>query len=234
MNLYSYLIASENILNQMPGFIHIVNTEHKIAWANNKVAKLLDFQSADDLIGKDYAHINKICKGYLSLEEIQIIKTNTNLVFKSRESFAFITYHRYADGWKLAFCEKSPLFNESNELIGLINHVTDITNYALIDISRFLFNNDSFNTKAFSYRLEDELSNRYLLSDRQLECLFFLLRGKSDKNTAKILHLSPRTVESYIQEIKFKMQCLTREQIIEKSFREGLLNIFPKSLLKKI
>ncbi len=67
--------------------------------------------------------------------------------------------------------------------------------------------------------------NHYKLSMRQKECLFFLVRGKSDKEIGKILRLSPRTVESYVNEIKYKMGCYNRSQVIEKAFSEGMIDI---------
>jgi len=62
----------------------------------------------------------------------------------------------------------------------------------------------------------------YLLSKRQKECLYLLVRGKSNKEIAKILHLSPRTVEEHVNEVKSKMSCSTKSQVIEKAFNEGM------------
>lgn len=99
----------------------------------------------------------------------------------------------------------------------------------IIGASFLLSEDDIFNSvrKVFLHSkniIKKEIANHYLLSKRQLECFFFLIRGKSDKEIAKILQLSPRTVESYIDEIKSKMSCSTRAEIIEKAFDEGMLN----------
>ncbi|MBS0350093.1 MAG: PAS domain-containing protein [Proteobacteria bacterium] len=232
MDLYDYVKISESILNKLPGYILILDTTHKIIWANDKIVKSYGLESVDELNGKGYADLR-----YGVCERTSIIENYEKLIFTLRKKLACLSYLRYSDGWKLTLCEKSPITDGKNEIIGLISYGTDITNYALVDVSRFVFNSvNEFNhtsSKQFSYLLEDETSNIYLLSERQLECLFFLLRGKSDKNIGKMLNLSPRTVESYIQEIKHKMRCLTRAQIIEKSLNEGLLNTFPISLLQK-
>jgi DNA-binding CsgD family transcriptional regulator len=45
------------------------------------------------------------------------------------------------------------------------------------------------------------------LSTREQECSEFLLKGKSAKETAKILGLSYRTVEAHITNIKRKLGC---------------------------
>ena len=76
--------------------------------------------------------------------------------------------------------------------------------------------------------------NNHNLSKRQMECLFFLLRGKTHKEIGGILGLSQRTVDSYIDEIKFKMNCFTQAQLIEKSIGEGLFNLIPESFVGRV
>jgi DNA-binding CsgD family transcriptional regulator len=75
---------------------------------------------------------------------------------------------------------------------------------------------------------ESSSPDHYLLSKRQEECLFLLVRGKTTKEIAQALCLSPRTVESYINEIKIKMSCSSKSQIIEKVFNEEMVNILLK------
>lgn len=65
------------------------------------------------------------------------------------------------------------------------------------------------------------------LSKRQRQCLYHILRGKSVVKTAKMLGLSPKTVESYIKTIKMKMQCHNKAQLIERSIEQGYVNINP-------
>ncbi|HSX26735.1 MAG TPA: ester cyclase [Chlamydiales bacterium] len=61
-----------------------------------------------------------------------------------------------------------------------------------------------------------------LLSKRERECLTHLIQGKTAKETAALLKLSPRTVESYFENIKEKLKCshkgdlFTTAQILEK------------------
>lgn len=54
------------------------------------------------------------------------------------------------------------------------------------------------------------------LSRRERECLSLLLKGNSAKQTGRILNLSPRTIESYIEAIKRKFDCRTKIEIISK------------------
>lgn len=65
------------------------------------------------------------------------------------------------------------------------------------------------------------------LSKRQSECLYYLLRGKSAVAIAKILKLSPKTVEYYIDEIKNKMRCRNKAELIEKAIDNGYIEFNP-------
>lgn len=55
--------------------------------------------------------------------------------------------------------------------------------------------------------MENYLEKATLLSSREKECLELLLQGKTAKETAAALHLSPRTVESYFVNLKKKLKC---------------------------
>lgn len=52
------------------------------------------------------------------------------------------------------------------------------------------------------------------LSIRQSECLYYLVRGMSAKQIAKILNLSHRTVEDYIESLKNKLNCDAKSELI--------------------
>lgn len=52
------------------------------------------------------------------------------------------------------------------------------------------------------------------LSNRQLECLYFLTQGMTQKQIAHALNLSPKTVEHYLSAIKEKTNCHSRSALI--------------------
>lgn len=54
------------------------------------------------------------------------------------------------------------------------------------------------------------------LSRRERECLSLLLEGKSAKQSGRVLNLSPRTIETYLDAIKQKFGCRTKLEIIGK------------------
>ena len=69
------------------------------------------------------------------------------------------------------------------------------------------------------------------LSQRQSQCLFYLIRGKSTPMIASILGLSPRTIESYVEEIKNKMGCTKKSELIEKAIEQGCMEIIPRGII---
>lgn len=64
----------------------------------------------------------------------------------------------------------------------------------------------------------------FSFSKREAECLKYLLRGKSAKEIARTLDLSPRTVETYIVNIKQKTGNKRKSQIIDTFEKCNLIN----------
>lgn len=60
-----------------------------------------------------------------------------------------------------------------------------------------------------------DASNFSSLSSQEKACLQWIFRGRSLKETAKKMHLSPRTVEHYLESIKGKLGCLTRTELLD-------------------
>jgi len=50
---------------------------------------------------------------------------------------------------------------------------------------------------------------------REAECMLCLLKGKTVNRTAEILSLSPRTVEFYLKNMKGKLNCKTKYELVD-------------------
>ncbi|MBT4879962.1 MAG: helix-turn-helix transcriptional regulator [Alphaproteobacteria bacterium] len=59
------------------------------------------------------------------------------------------------------------------------------------------------------------------LSCREHECISHISKGKTMKETACDMGLSPRTVEQYIVNVKKKFKCKTKSEVIEYFFQES-------------
>lgn len=74
--------------------------------------------------------------------------------------------------------------------------------------------------------LGDEIKKINSLSSRERECVKLLLKGKSAKESATTLGLSVRTIEHYLDSVKFKFKCQYKNEIFsaaEKLNELGLL-----------
>ncbi|WP_058477833.1 LuxR C-terminal-related transcriptional regulator [Legionella steigerwaltii] len=61
------------------------------------------------------------------------------------------------------------------------------------------------------------ISNDPIVSERELQCLYYLIKGFALKQIAYVLEISPRTVEHHINNAKSKLNCYHRSDLIEKA-----------------
>ena len=64
------------------------------------------------------------------------------------------------------------------------------------------------------YSLGKKHANVYF-TKREAECMLLLLRGKTILAVAESLHLSPRTVEYYVKNMKSKLGCRTKFELVD-------------------
>jgi DNA-binding CsgD family transcriptional regulator len=65
-----------------------------------------------------------------------------------------------------------------------------------------------------AYGLGAKYGNMYF-TKREAECMTWLLKGKTINSIATILNLSPRTVEYYVKNMKAKIGCRTKFELID-------------------
>ena len=61
------------------------------------------------------------------------------------------------------------------------------------------------------------------LAPREKEILYWFAQGKTDRETASILGISPKTVETYSVHIYLKLDVHNRAQAVAEGFRKGIL-----------
>lgn len=101
------------------------------------------------------------------------------------------------------------------------NKIAAQCNYANIEqkfgISSTLFSNSQKSIaiqKSKSYNLGPKYNSTYF-TQREAECMVLLLQGKTVNRIADLLNLSPRTVEFYLKNMKTKLGCRTKFELIE-------------------
>ena len=109
---------------------------------------------------------------------------------------------------------KSPLYDKNQTIIGIVGCSIDITNKS------FVHYQGQLDGKGILY-LGEFFANEYL-TKQEIKILKWLLHGYTSKKIAVTLAISYRTVEGYIQNIKMKLQCKTKGELIELLVKTGL------------
>lgn len=114
--------------------------------------------------------------------------------------------------------KKIPLYDQNNNMIAVAGIASDITaEQALIGsqletkslpiLDLFVLIKTLFNKNKITK------SNHHYLTEREAQCVALLLIGKTAKEIAKKLSLSPRSVEYYIESVKNKFSFNTRNEL---------------------
>ncbi len=72
-------------------------------------------------------------------------------------------------------------------------------------------------------RASNQWMNHFKISQREKDCLYHLVYGRTAKQTAKKLSISHRTVEEHLTSARRKLKCSNRSQLIEKIISLGIL-----------
>ena len=224
------MFTKQNLIATLPGLRCIKDLDSNFIGFSQDFAKLLGWQSADDPVGKtDHdipCAVSKFAEGFRKMD---------TMVYQRGKKLLALDIQPYTSGWKLVLAEKSPIFSDKQALIASFHQCTDVSDMALLKpylmLHRINSNILGHTTHPASYILSDT-HRPFGLTEKQENCLFLLVRGKTNKEIAKILNISPRTVECHVQAIKHKLSCPRRAALIEKAIDGGYLYYVPENFQK--
>lgn len=193
-------------------------------------AKLLGWKNPHQCLGKtDYdipSKASKFADEFIKMDKI---------VVDSAKKMLALDIQSYANGWRLILVERNPILNNNQTVRGLFNRCIDVseTNLFANCLDLYRLDNQLYgkSLKPVSYVL-DGTHSPFPLTEKQETCLFLLIRGKTVKTIAKILKISPRTVESHLEAIKKKLYCKYNSELIEKTINSGFLYYIPEYIRK--
>ncbi len=199
-----------------------------IVSSNQMTADLFGFSCVDSMLGVKPAEIH--CPAAECADDFI---HQFEQVFSSKKEKMILDVHPYADGINHSFITtKRPLFNNNDEVFAIECRMTEVPQKNLNRLlCQLLMLDKRYNDNAQISYETDLNSTSKPLSAREEECIFFLIRGASIKEIARFMHLSPRTVEAYLNNIKIKFDCHTKAQVIEYAIANGILPFIPKSIL---
>jgi len=219
-----------HLVQQMHDMAYVTDLSYRFLITNKQTVKMAGYDKAESLIDKTYYDLN--CESvHLANEFIKEEET----VLTTKKPLKILAYAYYANQQlTLLFGQKSLLLGHNQQPCGFYCHFYDLTNKGIIDVARVLNQKNSVKVNTESgfqavFRIQ-ETFDTYNLSKRETECLYLILRGFSNMAIAKYLNLSKRTIEGYIERVKFKLYVQSRTEIIEKSIYEGLANSIPESI----
>ena len=82
----------------------------------------------------------------------------------------------------------------------------------------------SYHRSNKKYELDAQCSG-VSLTLREAQCVLLVLQGKTAIESADVLHLSRRTIEFYLANIKTKLKCRTKSKLIEKILKTNFMQL---------
>ena len=111
---------------------------------------------------------------------------------------------------------------------GVLTHTNVLKNLHNLELSNLIECGGKGFVRDAQY-FEDILG---IITDRESECLFYLLRGKTPKSIGMLLGISSRTVEGHVESLRHKFGSASKSELIEKAVGMGFLYYIPDSLLQ--
>jgi DNA-binding CsgD family transcriptional regulator len=173
--------------------IYIKDKNLSFIWTNKLQANSCGFTNAKDIAGlNDY----DIC----SEETAYTLQETDRTLLSLRKSIQLIEEGTFQNKYHLtAQTFKFPIIAKNGELLGLFGISQDITALKKLESHPF-------------HKMQ-----KSRLSKQESYCLFYYTIGKSCREISLHLNISSRTVESYLENIKNKLICHSKSELIEKS-----------------
>lgn len=221
----NHSIFSPEILNSKNLFFGWKDKDLKIREVTNGVANLIGYEKWEDVYGITDYEVK--CPTVLLADEFR--KKDSN-VMGHKKTTSGLEVHKFSDGKIHSFLlERSPITDSDNCVIGIFLNMYEANykylNRIAIELYQFV-NTIHPNKLGHSFEFTDT-NEQYNLSKRENACLYYLIRGKSSSEIGNYLNLSKRTIDDYFDRIKYKMNCNSRSEIIEKCIAEGLIYTIP-------
>lgn len=103
----------------------------------------------------------------------------------------------------------------------LLSDIEQGVNYSICESKKITIGTKSL----VVYGLGNKYSGKYF-TKREAECMALLLKGKTIHSVAIMLKISPRTVEYYIKNMKAKLGCRTKFELIDLVYASDFMQHF--------
>ncbi len=202
-------IIAEHFVNRLPMMLddHFMNTHFIGVFSKDLDGNYLMFNDhlarTLGLKQQELAGQNDYLMPWAS--EADILRQGDNLAITENSTIVLDEYGTFADGSRRFFyVTKSPLLDDHGKPVGVIG--TSIMQH---QTKQNLFNPELSTTFG---SVNVEVSNVYL-TKKEIECVRWMIRGKSAAEIGGIVHASPRTIEAHLNNVKIKLNCFKQFQL---------------------
>ncbi len=221
-----------HIINQIPGSIGLKSLDSSYIVGNRFFAKTVGLKHGQEFSGRTDHDIDNLS------EFATTYRVQDQHIMNSETTLQLIQLRHCADHvYRLFYAIKKPLYNEHDKLIGVIGHGTNLKAKLIDSLLSYLHTNKHDKPKEQTIKIETNFTTsdkKIILTQRESEVIFHLLRGRTLKMIAKCLHISSRTVESHVNKVKGKFNCTSKSQLIERCLASGLFHIIPTHIAFKL
>ncbi len=211
------------VIKQNPGFYFAKDLQSTYYSASESFLLIAGIQKNKDIQGKTDAD--------LPLENnIEEVRFHDSHVVTQQTSWTGYECGRTAFSPQAdvyCFNTKTPLINDSNEIIGLFGVMFPLS--AKIDVPLVGKLNKQLNDPEQNYHFVTPPALQHL-TPQELICWFFILRGKTSKQIAQAMKISPKTVDFHLINIKNKLNIKYKKDIIDYAFANNLLQFIPPAI----
>lgn len=219
------------LLNHIPGAWGYKDINSVFIYANDEYKKIVGLRNNENIKGMTDYDLPE-----LTINGVRFFRQQDQQILQTGQPSKIVDIFNKDGSWKAYFFIKYPLFNKDQTIEGIIFHGQDVTDILTIELGSVLLQNFLCDHSGYSIDAHKYIHHKNTaapkLSNRQAEVLFYLLRGKTIKETAKSLNISLRTAEEYLQQLKEKFAVSSKYELIEKSLSLGYLSTIPSFLFK--
>lgn len=214
-----------NIADQLPGFIGWKDKNFHYMGCNRNLASILQLENPEHIVGLQDTDLADFTE-----TSFQLHRANDEKALSGETIQGFHQSTSPYDG-SLFYFSKKPMIDADKNTIGIIFYCQPFVPHPSLLSMIGQEKNHCPSESLPTFHQTSSQKNSFNLSTRELECLYCLLRGMHAKQIADRLTLSKRTIEFYIDNIKNKLGCQNKHELISLAISAGYMNIIPPRFL---
>jgi DNA-binding CsgD family transcriptional regulator len=209
MNLFNQKIIT--LIEDIPAHVYWKKDNGEYLGCNKKQLKSLKLKNQKEIIGLTDLDLAWRKQARVLMDNDKNVLHNSHprtFIEKAEIDKSIFTYISCKFSLKHTLLKEKIIFGISSE-----NNIR-IDFYEICQLITSLLSFNQPNHYSLKNLLKYALKN-LPLSNREKECIYYLMKGKSNKAISNYLNLSPRTVESYMENILNKLALERKADIID-------------------